>query len=654
MRSLLSPHRLWQLLVDAVIVAASWWLAFSLRFDGKWPHDYVTLFRRTILVVVLIKLIVFVAFGFYNRWWRYVSIRDMWAAARGVFVATVIADVVVYFAAPIATLRLPRSIAAVDFLITLALIAGSRLLARSVIERPGLGVVTRGREVVVVGAGDAGRLIVQEMQRSRLLNYTPIGFVDDDPRKRNTRIMGVRVMGTLNELGRILREHRPAEVLIAMPSVSGEVRRQIVELAQQSRTPVKTLPGLYELIAGDTGLAGQIRPVEVQDVLGREQVEVDFQEVASYLEGQTVLITGAGGSIGSELCRQISRVGPARMILVDNAEGALFEIERELVAERDFTPAVPNLVDVRDREAMRREVFEKYRPTVVFHAAAYKHVAMLETHPLASVRNNVVGTRVVAELATEFRVERFVLISTDKAVNPKTVMGQSKALCEWIVESLGHRRDIPTRFVAVRFGNVLNSSGSVIPIFRKQIERGGPVTVTHPEMTRYFMTIPEAVSLVVQAGSIGGRGQVFVLDMGEPVRIVDLAQNMIRLSGKQPRLPEEEASGPQDIRIQFIGSRPGEKIHEELWSGDEALGATAHPKIMRLSRPPVDPNWLETQLSELEQLANEGDTLEVVAKLGSIVRKPLRIEPPNLSDTGSYRLADIERAARPAPQSPAD
>ena len=645
MRNLLSPHRLWQLLVDAAIVAASWWLAFSLRFDNAWPHDYVTLFRRTILLVVAIKLVVFVASGFYNRWWRYVSIRDMWAAARGVFVATVIADVVVYFAAPISTLRLPRSIAAVDFLITLALIAGSRLLARTAIERPGLRVVARGKEVIVVGAGDAGRLIVQEMQRSRLLNYTPIGFVDDDPRKRNARIMGVRVLGTLKELPRLLREHRPDEVLIAMPSVSGEVRRQIVELAQGSRTQVKTLPGLYELIAGDVGLAGQIRPVQVEDVLGREQVEVDFHDVASYLEGQTVLVTGAGGSIGSELCRQIARVGPARLILVDNAEGALFEIERELVAERDFTAAVPNLVDVRDRQSMRREVFEKYRPTVVFHAAAYKHVAMMETHPLASVRNNVAGTRVVAELAAEFRVERFVLISTDKAVNPKTVMGQSKALCEWIVESLGHRRDVPTRFVAVRFGNVLNSSGSVIPIFRKQIERGGPVGVTHPEMTRYFMTIPEAVSLVVQAGAIGGRGQVFVLDMGEPVRILDLAQNMIRLSGKQPKLPNEEITGPQDIRIQFIGAKAGEKIHEELWGGDENVGATGHPKIMRLSRPPVDPDWLAEQLSELERLADEGDTLEVVAKLGAIVKQPRRLDLPSLSDTGSYRLADLEQPA---------
>jgi FlaA1/EpsC-like NDP-sugar epimerase len=270
---------------------------------------------------------------------------------------------------------------------------------------------------------------------------------------------------------------------------------------------------------------------------------------------------------------------------------------------------------------------------------------MLETHPLESVRNNVGGTRVLVELAAEFGVERFVFISTDKAVNPKTVMGQSKALCEWIVESFGHRRDVSTRFVAVRFGNVLNSSGSVIPIFRKQIERGGPLTVTRPDMTRYFMTIPEAVSLVVQAGAIGGRGQVFVLDMGEPVKIVDLARNMIRLSGKEPRFPDDPATTARDVRIVFTGARPGEKIHEELWSEDESVGETTHPKILRLSRPPVDPEWLEEQLAELERLADEGDTLEVVGKLRRIVREPQRIEPPNLSDTGSYRL-ELDRRVR--------
>jgi FlaA1/EpsC-like NDP-sugar epimerase len=622
--SKIGRHRLLQLVADAAIVAVSWVLAFELRFDHGLPVYYDTLLRRTILIVVAIKLAVFLLFGFHRRWWRYVSVRDMWSAARGVVVASLVADVTVYFVSPVHGLRLPRSIAAMDLLITLVLVAGARLFARTVMERPHFGVVARGKEVIVVGAGDAGRLVVQEMQRSRMLSYTPIGFVDDDPAKRNTRILGVRVLGTMEELPRIVREFKPDEVLIAIPSASGETRRRVVEAAQEANVQVKTLPGLYELISGDVDLAGQFRAVQVEDVLGREQVEVDFEQVASYLQGHTVLVTGAGGSIGAELCRQIARVGPRRLILVDNAETALFDIERELVGERDFTAAIPKLIDVKNRAALRREVFEKYRPTVVFHAAAYKHVPLMETHPLESVRNNVVATRGVAELAAEFEVERFVLISTDKAVNPQTVMGQSKAICEWIVESLGQRRDITTRFVAVRFGNVLNSSGSVIPTFRRQIEKGGPVTVTHAEMTRFFMTIPEAVSLVVQAGAIGGRGQVFVLDMGEAVKIMDLAANMIRLSGHRPRLPGEPETGPRDVRIQIIGARPGEKIHEELWSADEAVGETGHSKIKRLSRPPVDAAWLAEQLGELERLADEGDTLEVVGRLTAIVREPKR------------------------------
>jgi FlaA1/EpsC-like NDP-sugar epimerase len=616
-------HRVVQLLIDGGIVALAWFLAFQLRFDNGLPVYYDTLLRRTILIVVGIKMAVFLLFGFHRRWWRYVSVHDMWSAARGVVVASLVAYVTVYLVSPVHNVRLPRSVAIMDLLLTLALIAGARLLARTVIERPRSGMIARGREVIVVGAGDAGRTVVAEMQRSRMLRYTPIGFVDDDATKKNIRILGVRVLGTTADLPRIVREYTPDEVLIAIPSASGEVRARVVEAAQASNVPVKTLPGLYELITGDVQLA-QIRPVQVEDILGREQVEVDMRQIGSYLEGQTVLVTGAGGSIGAELCRQIARVGPRRLILVDHGETALFEIERELVYERDFTAAIPTLVDVKNRRSLRREVFEKYRPTIVFHAAAYKHVPLMETHPLESVRNNVVATKIVAELAAEFDVERFVLISTDKAVNPQTVMGQSKALCEWIVESLGHRRDVSTRFVAVRFGNVLNSSGSVIPTFRKQIEKGGPVTVTSAEMTRFFMTIPEAVSLVVQAGAIGGRGQVFVLDMGDPVRILDLACNMIRLSGKQPRLPAETAVGPNDVQVKIVGVRPGEKLHEELWGENESVGATAHPKILRLSRPPVDPDWLGAELTELERLADEGDTLEVVAKLGSIVREPKR------------------------------
>jgi FlaA1/EpsC-like NDP-sugar epimerase len=372
---------------------------------------------------------------------------------------------------------------------------------------------------------------------------------------------------------------------------------------------VKTLPSIAELVSGDADLARQLRPVEVEDVLGREPVEIDFASVSGYLRGEVVLVTGAGGSIGSELCRQIARIQPAKLVLLDNAEPALFEIERELVRERGFRAAAAVVGDVRD-PAKLRQVFEKYAPGVVFHAAAYKHVAMMEANPLEAVRNNTLATRVLADVAIEYSAKRFVLVSTDKAVNPRTVMGQSKALAEWIVEAWGNRDGVETRFVAVRFGNVLGSSGSVIPIFRRQIARGGPVTVTHAEMTRFFMTIPEAVQLIVQAGAIGGRGQVYVLDMGEPVRIVDLAERMIRLSGKEPGA---------DIAIEFIGPAPGEKLHEELVGDGEVVSASPHPKIDLITHRSIDAQWLESELERLERLVAEGETLELVGSLNRLV-----------------------------------
>ena len=624
MRVPFNRHRLWQLAADAGLVACAWWLAFQLRFDRGVPPYYEQLLERTILLVVAIKLAVFIAFGFYNRWWRYVSTRDMWRVLIGAATASLAAGLTVYFASPVHGIRLPRSVFVMDFLLTVALVGGSRLLARTVFERPSVGgLVARGKEVIVVGAGDAGQLVIRELQRSRTLGYTPIGLVDDDPRKRNLRLHGVRVLGTTAELAHVLRDNKPDELLIAIPSAAGEVRQRVVNVARDEGVPVKTLPGLYELISGDSNLAAQIRPVQVEDVLGREQVEVQLEEVAAYLTGETVLVSGAGGSIGSELCRQIARANPGRLVLVETGETALFEIERELVDERGFSAAIPVLADVGNRAKMR-QLFERYRPAVVFHAAAYKHVPLMEANPLESVRNNALATKVIADVAVEFETRRFVLVSTDKAVNPKTVMGQSKALCEWIVEAYGGRRDVATRFVAVRFGNVLASSGSVIPIFRRQIEKGGPVTVTHPEMTRYFMTIPEAVSLVVQAGAIGGRGQVYVLDMGEPVKILELAQSMIRLSGKEP---------DRDIPIEFIGVRAGEKLHEELWNEGETVGPTSHPKIRRAARAPIDGDWLEEELTELERMVERGDTLDVVSRLATMLREPRRVGSAVLEDT---------------------
>ncbi len=612
MRIPVNRHRIWQLVFDAALIAGAWRLTFFLRFDKTTPVFYRHLLDwQVIAVVVGIKLATFVLFGFYDRWWRYVSTRDMWGAFRGVIVASALTYLALYAFQPSNTSRLPRGVAALDFLLLLAFVAGSRLLARTLIERPQSGLVARGKEVLIVGAGDAGQLLVRELQRNRQLHYTPIGIVDDDPRKKNLRVHGVRVLGTTDDLPHVLRDNRPDEVLIAIPSASGDVRQKVVEACVAEKVTVKTLPALHELISGDVNLARQIRPVQVEDVLGREQVEVDLSAVAAYVKDRSVLVTGAGGSIGSELCRQLARLGVARLVLVDNGESSLYEIERELVDEREFPAAIPVLADCGDRSKMR-QVFERYRPRVVFHAAAYKHVPMLEANPLQAVVNNVFATRAIAEVSVEFDVERFVLISTDKAASPKNLLGQSKALCEWIVESFALQPEVATRFVAVRFGNVLGSSGSVIPIFRRQIERGGPLTVTNAEMTRFFMTIPEAASLVVQAGSMGGRGQVYVLDMGQPVKILDLAKQMIRLSGK-------------DVPIVFTGARAGEKLHEVLWNEGEAVGPTSHPKIMRAARPAIDGEWLDEQLQGLERLVAEGDTLGVVAHLGKVLREPQRL-----------------------------
>ncbi len=608
-------HRVWQAVVDGGLITAAWWLAFWLRFDNGILPPYERLFEKSLYIVVPIQLGVFILFGFYSHWWRYVSIRDMWTVVRGVTVAAILTAVAVYLVNPVPGFRLPRSVLVLDWLILLGLVAGVRLLVRTILERPGSrALIARGREVLVVGAGDAGQLIVKELQRNSTLRYTPIGLVDDDPRKKNLRLHGVRVLGTTHDLPRLIEDMKPDEVIIAIPSAPGETRHRIVTACREAGVPVKTLPSVHELISGDLELVPQLRDVQVEDVLGRKPVQLDLETIASYLTGETVLVTGAGGSIGAELCRQIVQVRPAELILVDHSEMALVEIERELVHERHFPRVVPTLADVKYPAKLRR-VFERHEPTVVFHAAAYKHVPLMEANPVESVRNNVLATQVLTEVATEFGVRTFVLVSTDKAVNPQNVLGQTKLLCEWIVHNAALTEGDETRFLVVRFGNVLASSGSVIPLFRRQIAKGGPVTVTHPEMTRYFMTIPEAAQLIIQAGAVGDSGDVFVLDMGEPVKIVDLANNMIRLSGREPG---------RDIAIEFIGVRPGEKLNEELWAEGEDPVPTGHPKMLRAVAQSIDPVWLEEELTELGRLVEIGDRLDVVSRLSAIVGSPRR------------------------------
>ena len=591
-------HRAGQLLVDATLVTVAWWLAFAFRFDGGLQGVYSRLFVATVGVVIGVKLLVFIGARFYTKWWRFTSMRDLRAIVTAVVIASLIITAVFSFWHPVhrprgAAVTLPRGVLVLDFFIALTLIGGVRFVVRSLVERPARGelVARKGKEVLICGAGDAGNTILREMQRNRALGYVPVGLIDDDPRKAGLRVQGTRVLGGRDTLPAILRETKIDEVIIAMPAAPGVVHREIVEACRRVGVPCKTLPGLPELISGEVTVR-LLRDVSVEDLLGRAPLKIDFAQVSRYLNGKVVLITGAGGSIGSELCRQVLRAGPGSLVIVDHAENNLFEIDRQLSGRGRVTPII---ADCRDESAMER-VFRDHRPTIVFHAAAYKHVPMMELNPLQAVANNALATSELAGLADRFGVERFCLISTDKAVEPKTVMGATKALAERIVESRGATS--LTRFAAVRFGNVLGSSGSVVPIFRQQIAAGGPVTVTHAEMTRFFMTIPEAVQLVIEATGIAEGGDIFVLDMGEAVRILDLAENMIRLSGHEPG---------RDVTIEVVGIRPGEKLHEELFNLDETVRPTRYGRIQRATRPSLDPVALRIGIELLEDRVEAGD-----------------------------------------------
>jgi FlaA1/EpsC-like NDP-sugar epimerase len=608
-------NRILQVAADAVLVALAYFLAFQLRFLDQphgWPHRYEVLFAQSVGFVVAGKLVVFAGFGLYQKWWRYVSGRDFMLILRAVAVASALLVVIFAVAKPFAH-TLPRSVEVTDFVLTLILVAGARLGVRLIVERPVRGARLPKHEVLVIGAGSGGQMVVRELQLNPNLGATAIGFVDDDPRKRGMRMLGLKVLGSTKEIAKILDETEPDEVVIAIPSAPGQLRGQVVAACRGREIRVRTLPTVFELLRGGVQLNKQLREVQVEDVLGREPIVVELDRVGAYLRDRIVLVTGAGGSIGSELCRQIARVDPRLLVMLDHAEDNLFEIDREMVELRHFTNVESVLADCKEPHRML-EVMQRFKPSVVFHAAAYKHVPLMEANPLEAVRNNAIATRVTAETAAASEVERFVLISTDKAVNPKTVMGASKAMAEFIVESAGNKHP-GTRFASVRFGNVLASSGSVVPIFRNQIERGGPVTVTHPEMTRYFMTIPEAVQLVIRAGDIGaGKGEVFVLDMGEPVRILDLAHNMIRLAGYEPE---------QDIAVEFTQPRPGEKLHEELFGSAEKLQPTAAKRINRALRDlPLDSAWVDSTLNSLEHLVMAGDEANLAERVVELIAAP--------------------------------
>jgi FlaA1/EpsC-like NDP-sugar epimerase len=595
-------------LLDAVSLVLSPLIAFLVRFeDMQWLGDNLRLVLAYILLAGPVRLLVFVSLGMYRRLWRHASIgelRRILAVGAVAAMLTAFLGLWVLPATHITAGRVPFSVVFIDSFLTTAAISLPRLLARTMRRRhPRRRRDDPGRTVLIVGAGDTAKFVAKELVASPALGFEPIGFVDDDATKHNHMLLDLPIMGPLSSIRQIVEQHGVSELIIAMPSAHGDVVRKVVRAGLDCGIPTLTVPSLPELISRKAGAAG-IREVEIQDLLRREPIETDLAAVSELVTGETVLVTGAGGSIGSELCRQIARLAPARLVLLGHGENSIFDILSELNSSFADIEFVPVIADIRDASRMKT-IFGFLRPHAVFHAAAHKHVPLMEENVVDAITNNVAGTQNVVDAALEAGSQHFVLISTDKAVRPTSVMGATKRIAELIVQkaAMKHERN----FVSVRFGNVLGSRGSVVPIFLRQIRAGGPVTVTHPEMERYFMTIPEAVQLVLQAGALGRGGEVFLLDMGEPIRIVDIATDLIRLSGL--------AVGT-DIQLHFTGMRPGEKLYEEMFFSAENVIPTDHPKVLR-ARNGILP---EATLQRVEALMRATQTGQSDEELRQLLR----------------------------------
>ncbi len=600
----------------ALFIIGAFLLAFLIRFDLTIPQMYWPKIYALLPVLLAIKLVVFWRIGLFKGWWRYVSMPDLVLILKGNLLASLI---FVGYAVFVHRLeQIPRSVLILDGVFCFVLMGGVRFATRAFREsflpmvRGTHAEVTR---VLVVGAGDAGQMLVREVRSNARLHMDVVGFVDDDPLKRKGMFQGLKVLGRQAELERVAIEHKVDEIIIALPSATGVQVRAIVDRCHLTKVKFKILPGVGDLINGRVSVQ-QLRNVDLEDLLGREAISLDTQQISDYLQDKRVMVTGAGGSIGSELCRQIVRFNPAKLILFENAETPLFHIEQELAQNVPQIHLVPIIGDVRNRSRVSG-IFDEQMPQVVFHAAAYKHVPMMEANPAEAINNNVQGTRLVADAADAVGVETFVMVSTDKAVRPTNIMGASKRTAELYVQTLA--RMSKTRFVTTRFGNVLGSNGSVIPTFREQIGQGGPVTVTHPDVTRFFMTIPEASQLVLQAGSMGQGGEIYLFDMGEPVKIVALAEELIRLSGLRPY---------EDIEIIFSGLRPGEKLYEELLLDGEGVIPTRHEKICVAVSAPPERALLLAQLEPLLLAAKTLDLPEVRRCLQRIVPEYTPVEHP--------------------------
>ena len=576
---------------DVLALCLASFLGLFVRFDlniSKIPPEYARAALEFLPYYILASLVIFFLARMYSTMWSVAGVRE----ALHVVAACGLASLVQIAGMMLLQLSVPRSFFLVSFAALCAEELGIRLSYRVVISLFGNHSKKAAKRIMIVGAGTSGSVILKEMTTSSLVNGCVVCFVDDDKNKAGKFLNGVPVAGNRNDIPRLAEEYKIDEIYIAIPSASAKERKAIIEICRETGCQVKILPGIYQLINGEVSIA-KLRNVEIEDLLGRDPIRVNLDEIMGYVSGKVVLVTGGGGSIGSELCRQVASHNPKQLIIFDIYENNAYDIQLELKEKYPDLDLVVLIGSVRNTHRIET-VFEKYRPDIVYHAAAHKHVPLMEDSPNEAIKNNVFGTYKTAKAADKYGTKRFVLISTDKAVNPTNIMGASKRMCEMVVQMMNARSK--TDFVAVRFGNVLGSNGSVIPLFKKQIEQGGPVTVTHPDIIRYFMTIPEAVSLVLQAGAYAKGGEIFVLDMGEPMKILDLAKNLIRLSGYTPDV---------DIPIVFTGLRPGEKLYEELLMNEEGMQETPN-KLIHIGKPiEFDMERFEEQLEELYSVANQ-------------------------------------------------
>lgn len=624
----LRMKQIFVVLCDAAIIAISFCLSYLLRLGSIELLPFINQIISTLPIVLFIRLSVFSMMGLYRGMWRFVGMRDLLTLIKAVTFSTLAIIVILFIVFRLE--NYPRSVFFIDWFVVLVLVGGARFsyrYYRDMRSRAGTRTGEKGIAVLIVGAGRSGELILREILGNYQLSYNVKGFVDDNRKKRNQTIHGYRVLGNTRDIPRLVSHHKIKEVFLAIPNAPTKAKRRIMHICKSAKVTFKTLPDMGELLTGRVRVS-DLREFQIEDILGRDAVHLDTRSIREYIRDKTILITGAGGSIGSELCRQISQFLPAKMVLLDQSEYNLYTIEMYL---REHAPNVEQYAvigDILNQSKMER-ILKQHRPEVVFHAAAYKHVPLMETNPEEALRTNTFGTWTIARLSHLHGVQKFVMISTDKAVRPTNVMGASKRIAEILCQEFG--RTSTTKFVTVRFGNVLNSVGSVIPLFKRQIATGGPVTVTHPEIYRYFMTIPEAVQLIMQAGAMGQGGEVFILDMGEPVRIVDLARDMITLSGLEPE---------RDIRIVFTGLRPGEKMYEELLTDSEEVTSTLHEKIKVVKTSAFDWPPLLDKIEKLLDSLRIGHKSEIVESIKSIV-------PDYQPEQGGRELSGQKNSATP-------